>query len=170
MANAANPIIPRDGVCVITDNTGTPKSWTLAYHGGDLKLTGLTPGQKTQQTYMAAGATYAGRQVDDQEVGVEFTADAVHIIGDGTTATLGDVLLKRGLWSAAVSTLPTTAGDLYCLTFTWTIERSTYGATTDNTVVLKYVFSAVDFTMGNPSKWGIKGTAMMYSTDGITIT
>lgn len=170
MANATNPIIPRDGVLVITDNTGTPKSWTLAYRGGDLKLTNFTPGQKTQQTFMSCGTVYAGRQVDDQPIGVEFSADSVHFIGDGSSATFGDVLLKRGAWSGAVSTLPTAAGDLYCLTFTFTVERTAFNASADNVAVLKYVYGVSDWTEGVPSKWGFKGENMPYSTDSVSIT
>jgi hypothetical protein len=169
MANATNPIIPRDGVVVITDNTGTPKSWTLAYRGGDLKLTNWSESQKTQQTFMSCGTVYAGRKVDDQPIGVEFTADAVHIIGDGTTATFGDVILKRGAWASAVSTLPTASGDLYCLTFTFTVERSNFSGGSDNVVVLKYVYGMADFTEGVPSKWGFKGENMPLS-DAVSVT
>lgn len=170
MAISSTPIIHRDVTCVISDNTGTPKTWTLFASGGTLKLTGLTPSQKTTQEFMSCGDVYASRMVDSQEIGVEFDCDAVHIIGDGTTATFGDVMLKRGAWASAVSTLPTAAGDTFCVTMTFTVERSNFGATADNTVVLKYVAGASDFSQGVPSKWGFKGRAIMYSTDGVTIS
>lgn len=169
MANAATPIIPRDGVLTASDNTGTPKTWVMLYRGGDLKISGMMPGQLSQQEFSSCGEVYAGRKVDRTSLDVEFTADSVHFIGDGTTATFGDVFLQLGAWSSAVSMLPTTAGDLYCLKLAFAVERSNFGATADNTVTLKYVYGVTDWTEGSPSKFSFKGKAMAYSTDYLTI-
>lgn len=168
--NAATPIIPRDGVLVISDATGTPLTLTIAYMNGSIKLSSLNASQKTKQIFLANGTVYAARDVDDQPYSFEFTADAVHFKGDATTATLWEVAMKQGVWSSATSTLPSTAGDVYCLTCTWTIERTNFGGTADNVVALKYVYFDLDFSEGVPSQFSLKGTCIPYSSDHMTIT
>jgi hypothetical protein len=168
MANAATPIIPRDGVLVISD--GAALTYTVPYMGGALKITGLNQNQRTRQVFKASGSTYAVRDVEDQEFGIEFTADAVHWKGDGSTATLFEVLMKLGVWSAATSMLPTTAGDTYCLKLTWTEERTNFGASADNVVVAKYVYFDLDYAQGVPGQFTLKGTGVRYSTDYLTWT
>lgn len=142
----------------------------MPYLNGALKLTGLNASQKTKQVFKARGTVYGARDVEDQEYGVEFTADAVHFKGDGTTGTLFEALMKLGVWSAATSTLPTSAGDVYCVKLTWTVERTNFGATADNVVAIKYVYFDVDFSEGVPSQFSLKGTAIPYSTDHLTWT
>lgn len=168
--NAATPIIPRDGVLVISDATGTPKTLTIPYLGGQIKISGLNASQKTKQLVLSRGTVYGGRDVDDQPYTFEFTADAAHFKGDNSTATLWEVVMKQGVWSAATSTLPTSAGDIYCVTCTWTVERTNFSGTNDNVVALKYVYFDLDFSEGTPSQFSLKGTCIPYSTDHMTIT
>lgn len=168
MANAGAPIIPRDGVLVIND--GAALSLTIPYLGGELKLGGLNASQKSKQVFKSRGTVYAARDVDDQEYSLEFTADAVHFKGDATTATLWEVIMKQGVWAAATSTFPTSAGDVYCLKCTWTVERTNFSGSADNVVVVKYVYFDLDFAEGVPSKFSLKGTCIPYSTDHLTIT
>src|SRR5438128_1528944 len=141
MAISATPIIPRDGALLVNDLTpSTPLALVILYLGGDLKITGLNAAQKTRTVFKSKGTVYSARDVDDQEYGIEFTADAVHFEGDGTTGTPFEAFMKLGtIWSAAISTLPTVAGDTYCVKLTWTIERTNFGAAADNIVVAKYV-------------------------------
>lgn len=166
MANTATPLLPVDGSITITD--GGALSFTVAYEDGDFQFGDVNPTQKTRQSFMKRGKVYAVRDVEDQPIEVTFTCHAVHIIGDGTTATIGDVVLKKGPWSSATSTLPTTAGDAYCLTVKWTGERSNFGATADNSVTLKYCTLDLNFAEGVPGKLSLKITAHTYSTDYIT--
>jgi hypothetical protein len=168
--NAATPIIPRDGVLVVSDNTGTPKTITVPYLNGTLKLTGLNASQRARQIFKSKGVVYAVRDTDDQEFGVEFTCDAVHFKGDNITATLFEALMKLGPWNNAVSTLPPSAGDTFCVTLTWTVERTNFGGTNDNVVVAKYVYFDVDFAEGTPGQFTLKGTGVPYSTDFLTWT
>jgi len=170
MANPSSPMIPRDGVLVIKDNTGTPKTLTIAYDGGDLQVSNLNQGHKTRQVFKSRGATYSVRDVEAQEIGIQFTADAVSFLGDGSTATLYEALMKLGAWSTAVSTLPSPAGDTYCLTLQFTVERTNFGGSADNVETFKYVYFDVDFAEGVPGKFTIKGTAVNYSTDFIAHT
>src|SRR4051812_14622247 len=99
MALTANPIIPRDGVLTLAD--GAALSLAISYLRGEVKWTGLNASQKSKQYFKSRGTLYAGRDVEDQEFGFEFTADAVHFMGDGTTATLFEVIMRKGVWAAA---------------------------------------------------------------------
>lgn len=170
MSNANTPIIPKDGVLHILDGAGTPLDFTVLYDGGDLSFSGLNQGFSTRQIFMSRGVPYSVRDTELKPIEFTFTCDAVHILGDGTTATIYDVLMKKAPWASATSTLPTTRGDTYCLTFKFTAERSNLGATADNTVTLKYCFFEMDFAEGIPGKWTIKGTMIPYSTDYYTAT
>ena len=138
--------------------------------GGALKITGLNASQKTKQWFSSCGEIYSGRDVEDQDFGIEFEAEAVHFLGDATTATLFEAIMKKGVWAAATSLLPTTAGDIYCLKATWAVARTAFGASANNTVVAKYVQFDLDFSEGVPSKFSIKGVGKAYSTDYLTWT
>lgn len=168
MALAAVPIIPRDGVLVIQD--GAALSLTIAYLNGAIKISGLNATQRTKQWFKSKGSTYSGRDVEDQEFSFEFTADAVHFMGDGTTATLFEAIMRKGVWAAAASTLPASAGDIYTLKGTWTVNRTNFGATSNNVVVAKYVQFDMDFSEGVPSQFSLKGTGAIFSTDYLTWT
>lgn len=168
MANAANPLIPVDGQLTITD--GAALTFTVAYEDGDFQVTNLNSSQKTRQAFKNRGKTYSVRDVEDQDIEFSFTAHATHIIGDGTTAVLGDIILKKGPWSAASSKLPAANGDSYLVGVAWRGERTNFGATNDNVITLKYCSVSVDFAEGVPGKLSIKGTAFCISTDYLTIT
>lgn len=169
MAITSAPIIPADGTWTISD--GGSLSLTIPYRGGDLKLTGLNPDFKSRQVFKAGGRVYSARNVEDQEYGVEFTAHAVGFLGDGSTSTVWEPFMRTGLWSGATSTLPVTAGDAYCLTFTFQAERTNFGSTAgDAKVVIKYVYFDVDFAEGTPATFSFKGTGIPYSTDHYTVS
>lgn len=169
MANTANPLIPVDGSVQITD--GGALSLTLSYEDGDLSISGLNgQNQKSFQSFKARGKTYAVRAVEDVDIEFSFTCHAVHIIGDGTTGTLGDAILKKAVWAAATSKLATTNGDAYLLQVRWTGERTNFGATNDNVVTMKYCALTLDFSEGVPGKLSVKGTCYPISTDYLTIS
>ena len=168
MALTSAPIIPRDGVMALSD--GAALSLVLLYMGGAVKWGGLNASQRTKQWFRSRGGVYAGRDVDDQDFSLDFTADAVHFLGDGTTATLFEAVMRKGVWSGATSTLPTAAGDIYTLKATWTVNRATFGATGNNAVVAKYVQFDLDFSEGVPSQFSLKGVGVPYSNDYLTWT
>ncbi len=170
MALSATPIVPRDGVLTIKDNTGTPLVYTLPYTDGDFSLSGLVEDQSAVQSFKNRGRTYAIRKTEDQDMEFSFSCHAHALLGDGTLAGLYDVLAKKGVWASAVSTLPAAAGDAFCVTLTFTAERSNMGATTDVSVVLKYCRLSGDFQEGTPSTVSFSGTAYCYSTDYLTVT
>jgi hypothetical protein len=167
MSNSAVPFIPADGSLTITD--GGALTFTLLYTDGDFQVTGLSAAQKSAQEFKTRGKVYSVRDVEEQSMEFSFTAHATQILGDGTTATLADVILKKGPWIAATSKLPAANGDTYCVQVAWTGERSTFGATADNVVTLKYCHLVLDFAEGVPGKLSVKGTAYTISTDFRTL-
>lgn len=169
MANAASPLIPVDGSIVITD--GASLSLTLSYEDGDLQISSLNgQNQKSFVSFKGRGKTYAVRAVEDVDIEFSFSAHAVGIIGDGTTALLGDAVLKKGVWASATSKLPTANGDAYLLQVRWTGERTNFGAAADSVVTLKYCALTMDISEGVPGKISVKGTCYPISTDYISIT
>lgn len=170
MALAGVPIIPRDGTLTIKDGAGTPLSYAIPYTDGDLSISGIVEDQYAVQEFKNRGRLYAVRKTEDQNLEISFSAHAHAILGDGTLAGLYDVLAKKGVWASATSTLPASAGDVYCVTLVFAAERTNFSATTDVSVTLKYVHLSGDFQEGAPSTISFSGTAYSYSTDYLTIT
>lgn len=169
MSNAANPLIPKDGTITITD--GGALSFTLTYEDGNLQISGLNgQDQKSYQSFKTRGKTYAVRAVEDVDIEFSFDCHAVGIIGDGTTALIGDVALRKGVWAAYTSKLAAANGDAKLVQVSWTGERSSLGATADSVVTMKYCGLTMDFAEGVPGKISIKGTCYPISTDYLTIT
>lgn len=169
MSNSANPLIPADGVITITD--GAALSLVLLYEDGDLQISGLNgQNQKSYVGFKSRGKTYAVRQVEDVDIEFSFTCHACHIIGDGTTATIGDVALRKGVWATYSSTLPAASGDAYLVQVAWRGERSNLGSTNDDKITMKYCALTMDFSEGVPGKLSIKGTCYPISTDYLSIT
>lgn len=169
MANASNPLIPSDGVITITD--GGALSLVLSYEDGDFQVSGLNgQDQKSYVSFKSRGKTYSVRAVEDMDIEFSFTAHAVHIIGDGTTATLGDVVLRKAVWASYTSKLPTANGDAKLVQVSWRGERTNFGASNDNVITLKYCALTMDFSEGVPGKLSVKGTCYPISTDYLTIT
>lgn len=168
MANAATPVIPRDGSLALNDAT-TPSALTLTvpYTAGGLKLSELVAGQRDYELFYSRGDLFAARGAQGRPIAFEFSAYLVGIIGDGTTALLLEALLKKGMWASAVSTLPTTAGgyDAYCLTMVWSIERTNFGGGGDDSVTIKYaLIQSVDLDE-ETGQITVRGVGLPYSTD-----
>lgn len=169
MANAQTPFVPRDGSLTFSDGAGTPLTYTVQYEDGDFSVSGLNDSTYAKQSFKSRGKTYSVRDVEDQEIEFSFTCHAIALVGDGTTATVGDVVLKEGAWASATSTLPAANGDSYCVSLTWTGERTNFGASSDSSITLKYCALSMDFSEGVAGKLSIKGVAYPISTDFRTI-
>jgi hypothetical protein len=168
MALSATPLIPRDGKITITD--GGVLSLTGWYEDGDLTISGISRGQMQVKSYKSRGKTYSVRDTEDMDQEIAFSAHLTGLTGDGITAQLLDAIRRKGLWAAAVSTLPAANGDTYCLTITWQGERTNMGATSDSSFSLKYVHATADISEGDPGKISIKGTNYPISTDYETVS
>jgi hypothetical protein len=168
MALSATPLIPRDGKITISD--GGVLSLTGWYEDGDLSISGISAGQMQVKSYKSRGKTYSVRETEDQEQEIAFSAHLTGLFGDGVTAQLLDVVRRKGLWAAFVSTLPAANGDAKLVTLTWQGERTNLGATSDSTFTLKYVHITADLSEGDPGKISIKGTNYPLSTDWETVS
>jgi len=177
MALAAVPFVPSDGALVFSDATGTPLTFTVPYEDGNLSFGTISHNQKAVQEFLHRGRWYGVRETDD--VTPEFTFTA-HLIGftDASSATLLDIVRRTGVWAAAVSTLPASAGGMnaggtkgvWCVQLKWTGERSDFGGTADSTVTAKYCRITAEIAEGVPAKLTITGQMFPYSTDYLAWT
>lgn len=167
MPLASTPLIPNDGVIVITD--GAALTFTLNFEDGDLSFSEIAEGQKNYEMFFHRGRFYGARKTQDSPVEVSFSCHAVGFT-DAAQASILDVVRKGGLWAGALSTLPIGAGDLYCVRLTWTGERTNFGGTADSSAVMKYFHPTAAFSEGTPGKFNIKGVLLPYSTDYLTYT
>lgn len=170
MANAANPVVPKDGALVITDASGTPKTWTVLYEDGDLQISGLSEDQWETTTFFDRGVPYAVRKIQKREIEFSFSCHCTAFLGDATTALGPEAILKKGVFSAAASVLPAANGDAYLLTLAFTAERSDLGHPADAVVTLKYCDMQMDFAEGVPGKLTISGRAVPLSNDYLTVS
>ena len=168
MSVSANPMIPADGTIKIED--GAALSITIQYEDGDFAASNLSKDQKSVVAFKDRGKTYAVREVEDVDIDGTFTCHAIALLGDGTTAMPTDAALRLGVWAAATSMISAAQGNAYLLKVTFTAERSSFGATSDSTMVLKYCRVVVDFSEGVPGKLSLKLSAFPLSTDYLTLT
>jgi len=168
MSIAANPLIPRDGTLVLSD--GAALSLTLLYEEGDLDVQGFEKGSFDFQSFWSRGQWFAGRETQTHEMEIAFSCYAVGLIGDGSTALIGDVINRLGVWASATSTLPTSTGGAYTVKLAWTGDRTSYGGSANSTLTMKYVRLSAGFSEGVGAKWSIKGRLVPYSSDYLTIT
>lgn len=169
MALAQAPLVPKDGTLVITDNAGTPLSLTVQYEDGDFSIDNMQEDQWEVQTFLDRGTPYSVRRTEKSPLSFSFSAHAVALLGDGTTAGLADVVLKKGVWASASSKLPTANGDAYLVQVAWTGERSDFGASADAGLTLKYCRLKMSFAEGVPGKINITGECIPLSTDYMTV-
>lgn len=171
MALPTTPIIPIDGAIVLSDNTGTPITITVAYEDGDLQVSGLEQAYMEVQVIESRGTPYAARNVRYKPIEFSFTA---HLVGtvDATDSSLLAALLKLGTtpWASATSMLATAKGDAYMLKVAWTAERTNFGGTADASLTLKYCRLSVDMSEGVPGKLSVKGTCYRFGSDWIAWT
>jgi len=167
MSIAASPIIPRDGTIVVSD--GSTLSLTLLYEEGDLSVSGFEKGSYDFESFWSRGQWFAGRETKTHTMEISFSCYCVGIIGDGTTALIGDVINRLGVWASATSTLPTSTGGAYTVQLKWTGDRVSSGGSANSSLTMKYVRLSADFSEGVGAKWSIKGTLVPYSSDYLSI-
>jgi hypothetical protein len=169
MALAATPLIPNDGALDFESGDGVPLAFTLNYEDGDVAFSEISESQKEYELFFHRGRFYGARKTQDKPVEVTFSCHAVGFT-DAAQATMLDIVRRGGLWLASTSTLPASAGDLHCTRLRWRGERTTFGASADSSVIMKYVHLTAAFAEGIPGKWTIKGILLPYSTDYLAWT
>lgn len=167
---SSSPVVSADGVLTITDGAGSPLSYAVAYDFGDFKVGGLNVAQQDVMDFFARGAFFSARNVKGRHIPFSFTAHLIGILGETGAPTLLDVILRKKDWAAATSTLPTANGDTFHHTLTWSIARTTLGATANDAFALKYCQLDADIAEGDGSTISVSGVAKRFSTDYMTIT
>ena len=177
MTMPANPTVPKDGILTITDGTTpTPLSWEVMYEDGDFKVGKFRKDQMQLAKFKDRGKTYAVRETEDDDVQWSFTCHLVATT-DSSSGTPLDVARRTGAWTAAKSTLPTSAGGgptgtgAYTIMIAWTAERSNFGGSADAGIALKYSSIVIDdVAEGVPGKFSISGEDFNISTDAYAVT
>ena len=152
----------RDGEIKVADLTSpTPLEVTVQFESGDFSLTGFTSELKEVTTYLDRGDLASVRATNRTFPSVSWTSHMADL-HDSTELTLPDIILQRGAFGSAVSTLGANA-DIYTLNITWTVTEPG-GAS--HVVVCEDVKLSMDVSEGDPNSYSVSGT--VYGT--ITLT
>lgn len=166
---ASTPVIPADGSLVLTDGTGSPVTLTVPYDNGNLKIDEIAEADNDVQAFRDRNGVYAVRKTGKKtSQKLTFTADLVGAT-DATVANLLDFIRRANKYSGNTSTLPTSAGDAYCMKVKWAFERTTFGASQDGYFEYKYAHLSASVEEGLPSKLNVSVEAFLYSTDYLTV-
>lgn len=167
MATAGAGLLPNDGTITVAD--GAALTYTFVYEDGDYSISGLKRNQKSIVVGKDRGDNAWFRESEDEDIEISFSCQAIALLGDGTTAMPSDVFLRKGVWAAATSTLPSSVSDTYACKITWTGARTAFGATNNTSVIAKYCHVEMAFSEGVPGKLTFKVIARKYSTDYLTL-
>ncbi|NBV19949.1 hypothetical protein [Janthinobacterium sp.] len=156
MALSAVPMIPRDAVITIEDNTGgTPLKATVTYEDGDFSFDPVEEGYMSTVILKDRGMHYAIRKTEEQDLSFTFSAHATDF-SDATEKTLWDVVMKTGAFASGVSTFGSNA-DAWTTKLTFTVEATNYGLSADHVVTFTKCRCSISFAEGIPGKFTIKG-------------
>jgi hypothetical protein len=163
MALNSVPMIPRDGVITLEDNTGgTTIKATITYEDGDLQWDALEEGYMSSMMFKDRGIHYAIRKTEEQDISFTFTAHATDF-SDATEKTVQDAVLKLGAFASGVSVFGNNA-DAWGLKMVFTVEATNYGASADHVATFSKCRCSVAFSEGTPGKFTIKGQIFNPST------
>ena len=165
MSLANTPLIPADGVLVLSDASGTPKTVTISYTDGDLKIDGIAADSSDITVFESRNVPYAARNTGRKRIKVTFSCHALDL-ANGSAGTPLDAIRGTGNFSGGTSTW--TAGDARFLRCTWTGERTAFGSTADASIVLKKVRFDGSFSEGIPGKLEFSGEAIIVDADTST--
>jgi hypothetical protein len=165
MSLSSAPLIPADGVLVLSDASGTPKTVTITYTDGDLKIDGLAADAADITVFEKRNVPYAARQTGRKRIKVTFSCHILDL-SNGSAGTPLDAVRKTGVFAAGVSTW--TAGDVWFVDLLWTGERTSFGASADASIRLKKFHPEASFSEGIPGKFEITGEAIIVDTDTST--
>lgn len=147
----------RDGTITVSDGTSpTPLSLTVQYEAGDFSIDGFKQGLTEVTTYLDRGELGTVRKTSRSFPTFSFSAHFTDL-SDATNATLYDLVQKSGSFSAAVSTLGTTA-DVFCLKVVLTVEGTNFGDSADHVLTLNDCHLSCSIAEGDPNSYSISGT------------
>ena len=146
----------RDGTIKLDDGTTpTPITLTVSLDAGDFSISGVSQGNTEATTYLDRGELGSVRLTNRSFPTFSFSAHMADL-SDASDKLLWNAINKDGAWSGALSTI--TAGDVYGLKVTLTIEGSNFGDGADHVLVLNGCHMSIDFAEGDPNSFTINGT------------
>ena len=155
MAHPTTPVVPRDGQLVVSDNTGTPISYTIVYEDGDFSIDEVQEDYANTASMKDRGIWYNERKTDEQDLNFTFTCHVTHF-SSATDGSPLDAVLKKGKFASGVSVLGTSA-DVWATKWVFTVEATNYGEANDHVLTMTKVRTTAAFAEGVPAKWTIKG-------------
>lgn len=147
-----------DGSIKLLDGTsGTPLEITLSYDNGDFSCGPLKDVLNEDVAFERRGKFMGVRAGARIYPTGSFTATMTQF-SDATAGTLADFLLRNGNYSAAVSTLGSTA-EIYTVDIELTVEGTDHGDAADHTMTLEDCSVRIDsFSEGEPNSFSISFT------------
>jgi hypothetical protein len=143
----------RDGLITVASGGGSPITLTVQYENGDFSLSGSNQGNYEHTKYLDRGELGSLRRTVRSFPTGSFTAQLTDL-ADGTNNTIWDAVNKTGSFSAAVSTLGSTA-DLYTLNIVLTIEGTQFGDATDHVLTMNDCRCSIDVAEGDPDSFSL---------------
>jgi len=132
--------VPRDGQIILSDATGTPNTFTVAYEDGDFSFSD----DKTERIVMRDRGQIVGLRKGDDAVGSFSFSCYLTEFTDGSTSTICDIIEKTGSAAAWIST-GGTGYEQYLLDVQLKIEGTDHGDGSDETLTLTKCFLNWDF-------------------------
>jgi len=176
MANISKtPITDCDGVLTASNGTVTT---VLPFTHGDLKISKINAGMagakkvvRTETNFFARGTWLGAKYTSDEIVEITFTAYLVGLKGVASDPAILDVITQTGDWASAASTVSAAKGDVPHFSLAWDIERTNFGATTDDKFAFKYCSGEISIEeKAEGSIISIKVTAKPNGTDSMVVT
>lgn len=169
MALSTLPMIARDGTIAFQDATGTPITVTLDYEDGNLAIEDLGHLHRERLELYDRDDLAALRYGRRRPIPFSFSCYPKGLT-DATVKLITDLIMRTGAWAASVSTRGANE-EVYTYQMTYTIERTNFGGTADNTVTLKHVHMTMSLKEepGGFTKLEITGTAFLYADSDIVL-
>lgn len=144
-----------DGTITLLDGAGTPVSLAMGYSQGDWKVDGLTKEQREVLPFYSRGQLKGLRLGDPVHPTITGTA-MVTGLTHATDSTPLDFLRQAGAYTGNV----TQDGDGEVLTVgvKITIERSSHGMGSDETITCTNVHMTIGWAEGRPTTLSFNGT------------
>lgn len=158
---AASTVIKHlhDGSLTLKDGTGTPVTLVIPFYMADFNFAGLQETQRAVVAYETQGVLHTVRHSTRAYPTGSFTL-ALADFSDATERTVLDFLLKRGSYSANVSTL--TPPEVYAVDLVWTVEGTNLGDPSDHVATITDCVCTLDLAEGEPNTLSVSFT--MYGT------
>jgi hypothetical protein len=156
---AASDIVKHlyDGSIKALDGTsGTAVELEIPFTVGDFSVQGLQETQRATVAYESRGVLNSVRKAARTYPTGSFTFQIADY-SDGTDKTALDYFLKRGSYSANVSTLGTNS-DVYTTDLVFTVAGTVLGDAADHVATLEDCDVVVDFSEGEPNTGTISWT------------